>query len=575
MADIDLPVFSFRANWKEPITERLEFLTDVLSASQGAEQRRSLRQTPRRSFEADFLLTGPERTFWDLFINRVGGQEVVAPLYWETISLSVALTATVSARIDFDTTYTGWTYQGGFLAILMGKTALDYEVVQIASVDATGVNLAAPVVRPWPRGTKLIPLRRAVLEQVGDIVHPTAEVATVSVQLRVNGPNPWTPAVDAAPVYAGMPVFLNEPNWVENLGVQMERKLFKLDTDIGLTYQRDSLGRTFLGQAHRWFLPGRQKLAGFRDLIYRNRGRAGAFWLPTFKADFRLMTAAASSATQIEVANTGYGYVGGPSSGREYIAIRHKSGTILRKVLSVVPGATVKTEKLNLDAPLGLALSPGLVRKISFADAARFDSDDFEIVHYGGADQHHEVNATFRTFKNTRTSPTPISYPIAAAVKNSTPCGNFEGIYMYLDVEVFPVPGISNPKNIYYPGNPTAYLNTPIGHSGLFGNHPSARPISRQRLVAPPNPGYTYGGDRLQFYEDPGEGDYQLRLQFGPSSTWINTAGVKTMCRIVYRRWNEDVFSVAHPKAGSHTLGNAEGWFAVRNIWPDDWYFTF
>lgn len=423
MSDIDLPVFSFRANWQEPMSERLAFLTDVLRASEGAEQRRALRQTPRRTFEADFLLVGPERTFWDLFINALGGQEMTAPLYWETVTLAADLTATVSDRIDFDTTFREWEYHAGFLAILMGENATDYEIVEVAAVDAGGVNLTLPVIRPWPKGTKLLPLRRCVLDQVGEVRHPTAGVATVTAQLRVIGANPWTPAADDSPVYLGLPVFLSEPNWVEPLAVNLDREVSLLDLDVGLTYQIDDLGRVLLGQAHRWFLTGREKLAGFRDLVYRHKGRAGSFWLPTFKADFRLVNSPGAGASQIEVEKVNYGYTGGPTSGREYIAIKHTAGTILRKVISTAGGSSSATERLNLDAPLGLALSPGLVRRISFVDTARFDSDEFEITHYAGVDGHHNASALFRTFKNTRTAPAPISLPIPAAIMTDQPCG--------------------------------------------------------------------------------------------------------------------------------------------------------
>lgn len=423
MADIDLPVFSFRANWREPMVERVSFLTDILRAQEGAEQRRELRQTPRRSFDVDLLLVGAERTFWDLFINALGGQEITAPLYWEVVSVPATLTATVSDRIDFDTSFREWPYHEGRLAILMGKTAMDYEVVEIAAVDAGGVDLALPVARSWPKGTKLLPLRRCVLSQVGELSHPSAAVASVTVQLRVVGPNPWTPAADDSPVYLGLPVFLSEPNWVENLSVNYDREVSLLDVDVGLTYQVDDLGRVLLGQAHRWFLPGREKLAGFRDLIYRHRGRAGSFWLPTFKADLKLVSPAAFNQINIEVEDVNFGYTGGPTGGREYIAIRHTGGTIIRKVLSISAGSSPATRRLNLDAQLGLALSPGVVRRISFVDVARFDTDEFDITHFGGVDQHHDASALFRTFKNTRTAPAPISLPISNAIMTDQPCG--------------------------------------------------------------------------------------------------------------------------------------------------------
>lgn len=423
MADIDLPVFSFRPNWRQPMAERLSFLTDVLTAAEGAEQRRSVRQTPRRSFEADFLLSGPERTFFDLFVNKAAGGEIVAPLYWEVVTLAATVTAGVTTRINFDTSYREWAYHEGRLALLIGGSALEYSIVEIASVDAGGVDLVAAPGKTWPKGSKLYPLRRVAMEQVGELGHMTAGIAAVTAELRVVGPNPWDAAVSSYPVYAGLPVFTDAPNWVDDLTVEYGRDLKMLDTNVGLTYQIDPLGRALLGQTHRWFLQGRQKLAGFRDLIYRHRGRAGAFWLPTFKADLRLVASAGSSATQIQVERAGLIYTGCPTSGREYIVIEHATGRIVRRITSVEIGATDEIEKLNLDASLGLALSPGQVRRISFVDTARFDTDDFEIIHHGGVDALHTASAMFRTFKNSRSAPSPVHFPIPTTAMGSSPCG--------------------------------------------------------------------------------------------------------------------------------------------------------
>lgn len=420
MADSDLPVWSFRANWKEGVTERLEWLTDVIRAKEGAEQRRCLRDLPRRTLEADFLLRGPERTFYDLFINRLGGRTIMIPLYWDVQGLTARTVATTTTRLNFDNTYREF---APGLAIIMGKTALDYEVVSISSMDAGGVNLASATTRSWPVGSKLMPLRRGIIDDVGQPEHLAGGVATLSARLQITAPNEWTPPADPAPVYQDRPVFLDEPNWVESLTTSYDRETVRLDTTLGIPYQADPLGRALLGQSHRWFLPGRQKLAGFRDLLYRRKGRVGSFWLPTFKFDLRLVGSPGSAATQIEVENVGYRYTGGPTSGREYIAIKHEGGTILRKVLSVIPGTTSATEKLNLDAPLGLALSPGQVRRISFADVARFDQDDFEIQHHAGIDGLSECNARFRTFKATRSAPQPISFPIPLGIQNGLPCG--------------------------------------------------------------------------------------------------------------------------------------------------------
>lgn len=397
MADINLPVFSFRPNWREGVTERLSWLTDVIRAEEGVEQRRKLRQTPRRYIDADFLLRGPERTFFDLFNNRLGSNEMTVPLYWDQVELSSATVAATTARIEFDNTNREFAVG---LAILMGATALDYEVVSISAVDDTGIDLIDPTVRQWPVGTLLMPLRRAIFEEISDLPHATAGIASASVRFQLTVQNPWTPAADESDVYGRYPIFDAEPNWVENLVMSYDRDIVKLDNDTGLPYQVDVMGRAAIGIAHRWFLNGRESLAGFRDLLYRHRGRAGSFWLPTFKHDLRLVNRLTASDTTIEVEAVGYRYTGGPVSGRELLAVKHDAGTKILRVLDVTAGPTSATEILELDGPVGLDLSREQVRRVSFADIARFDQDDFEIVHHGAIDGLAECNAVFRSFKD-------------------------------------------------------------------------------------------------------------------------------------------------------------------------------
>ena len=438
MSDIDLPVFSFRYNWRESLVERVSFLTNILRAEEGSEQRRALRRTPRRSFDVEILLSGPERAFFDVFMNRLSGLEVTVPLYWDVVAIPAATVAGVTGRIDFDTTYTE--FEPG-LGILMGKTALDYEVVQISAVDAAGIDLSMDTLKTWPKGTKLIPLRRGIIEDIGQPTALTAGMFSAATRLTLTVPNEWTPAVDSSPVYLGLPVFLEEPNWVEPLTTDYTREIVKMDSETGKQYQVDTLSRVTLGQSHRWFLHGRERLASIRDFLYRHRGRAGAFWLPTFKHDLRLYNSPGGGAVQIEVEKIGWGYANGPTSGREYIAITHTGGTILRKVNSVIAGTLPTTERINLDAALGLALSPGSVRRISFVDTARFDQDDFEIVHHGGLDSLHEMNAVFRTFKNSRVAAEPIDYPIAVSAQSDTQCGGPDDDPCYRRDPFVPYPG--------------------------------------------------------------------------------------------------------------------------------------
>lgn len=558
--DSDLPVFSFRPNWREPMVERLSFLTDVLRASKGAEQVRSLRDTPRRSFDADFLLTARERAYWDLFINTLGGQEVAAPLYWEGTTLSVDLPAAGPTRIDFDTTYREWQYHTGLLALLVGQSALDWEVVEIAAVDDAGVDLLAPTVRTWPKGTKLYPLRRCVLDQAGDLDHATAGVANSTAQLRVIGANPWVPAEDTSPTYLGLPVFLEEPNWVEDLSVSFDREVSMLDTGMGRTYQVDGLGRALLGQSHRWFLPGRQRLAAFRDMIYRHKGRAGLFWLPTFKADLKVAAFSTAGSQRIIVENAGYQYTGGPGRGREHIAIKRASGTRYYRIASVEPGETAGTEQLNLPGLqiVGVDLRPADVLRTSFMDTARFDSDDFEITHYGGIDGHHEASTMFRSVKNTRTAPTPVSLPISTAFEDDGACGRIPW-YIRIKVEFtnWLTPMISNVYFINPEDGPILNSSTQTEDTSL--NHRIPRDFDSVEWV---------------WAEQDLPPQVILFTLSGAQPGWTS----QSRFRVSARRYGEEFFTPLVPiddeEYDSFSNSNEEGYFTVRNRLSSRWWFN-
>ncbi|AGF89702.1 hypothetical protein SP099_00290, partial [Salmonella phage FSL SP-099] len=66
------PVFLPLPNWKDGVTERIEWQTDVMISESGAEQRRPIRLHPRRSFEATFLRWEEKRTLLDTTIAGVG-----------------------------------------------------------------------------------------------------------------------------------------------------------------------------------------------------------------------------------------------------------------------------------------------------------------------------------------------------------------------------------------------------------------------------------------------------------------------------------------------------------------------
>nr|WP_253767514.1 hypothetical protein [Pseudomonas aeruginosa] len=67
-----ITAWPFAPDWADGVQESLEWLTELLTSTSGVEQRRSLRLSPRRSFEAEFYAEGRERVLLDLSLAGWG-----------------------------------------------------------------------------------------------------------------------------------------------------------------------------------------------------------------------------------------------------------------------------------------------------------------------------------------------------------------------------------------------------------------------------------------------------------------------------------------------------------------------
>ncbi len=418
-----LPIFSFRPNWADGMSESLVFVSDVLASDTGNEQRRSLRLSPGRSFELSLLLKKEERTFFDLSLNNHGAGEWAVPL-WHDIGRLAAPVVLGADRLDFDTRWRE--FQVGGYALIQGPDAFTFEEVEIADMDDDGLDLVDPLARGWAKGSPVMPLRRGRLdlENENGFSRYTSAVAESNIRFNVIEPNDWTPAADDSAMYAGVPIFNLPPNYSENLDFSFLRNMAVLGNDFGKSFYADRSGRAFAAQGHSWYLKGRQAQAGFRDLIYRNKGRVGSFWLPTFSDDMTLVATAGAVATTFTIRKIGYGLSGGPQPGREYVLIELNNGNVIAgKVVAVLAGLTPENERVQLQAALGTEITPATVRRISFMDRARFDSDQFDLQHHTDTDGLTTVSTAFRTFRGDRDASGAIYVPIPASVMTDEECG--------------------------------------------------------------------------------------------------------------------------------------------------------
>lgn len=414
MAIPNLPAWTIAPNWKSGIVERLEWLTDVLGASNGNEQRRALRLSPRRSFEIVFNPVGQERAFFELSLHRQGGSEWLVPLWHDKGRLSATADEGDSV-IAFDNRWREHT-AGGW-AILVNRDAFNYEIVEIEASDDGGLTLAEPLTKTWRKGSAIYPLRVARLDGESTVGALSARVGETTLLFLLSGENDYEAEIDTGLTYQGRAVIRNEPDRARTLDMNMVRKLYTRDGMFGRRYVADDAGRAFTSQVHNWLVRGREQHHINRKMLYALEGRRQSVWLPTFNDDVIVAREAGVNSMRLDIKKIGLEYLGGIGSGRDKILFRNQ---VVRIVGTEQPLADDE-ERLVLAEPLPSKLSPGASG--SFLDAARMAQENVEITHHTDTDGTSEVTTVFQTFRDDRDPSGVIFNPIPFAIMSSEPCG--------------------------------------------------------------------------------------------------------------------------------------------------------
>jgi len=418
MALPTLPIWTFRPNWKQGITERLEWLTDVLDSNNGTEQRRALRLSPRRSFEMLFNPTGNVRSYFGLFLHRLATEEFMLPVFHDKARLTNA-NGVGSVSLGFDNTYREFV-TGGYAILL--SDPFTYEVVEITDQSEIGL-VVEPTLQAWPAGTAVYPLVQARLSDESAVAALTSRVGQSTLRFQLNQSNEFDEGL-WTDTYEGLPLLSKAPNRRESLDLSFIRRADLQDAELGLSYLADEADRAFTVQMHSWMIRGRQEHAEFRAMLYRLRGRHQAAWLPTFNEDITLARASAAANSYLHVQKIGYAYTGGTVSGRTRILIRNAGANIVRTISGTGAPLAAAEERLNLSAPIGAILPAG--RSGSFLDVCRLDQDGIDIFHATDTDGVSECKAAFRSFLNERIEDEIVAAPLPSGLMNDFVCGEWD-----------------------------------------------------------------------------------------------------------------------------------------------------
>ncbi len=379
-AIVDTPHFLFRRmvlfplfhNWKQSVKEVLEWKTEILSSQGLFEQRRALRQTPRRRYEYEFLAADFDRQRLDTLLLRWGNKYFALPIFSQVQRLSKALSVG-SKSIPCDTSCRD--FGAGKTVMLTDGT--QNELVSITGKTANELELSSATLLAWEEGTLIYPCVAAILSELPTIKRRSDTVSEFSAnffvlekRLKANPP--------LLPTYRGRFVLNILPDESKDLSYG-QRKLRKvLDTVSGIPFFVDVARVSLPIQSWAWLGATRQKLEEILSIIEFLHGRQKSIWLPSFADDITQIQIV-SKQDCLSIKNIDYAELGGPCSGRQDIQLTLPSGKCLYRRIVKAKRVSAEEEQLYFDTPLPADAT--WFSKISWLVLSRIASDTIEINH--------------------------------------------------------------------------------------------------------------------------------------------------------------------------------------------------
>ena len=382
-----MPVWSVLPNWRDGITERVEYLTNEETSESGAIQTRVLREVPRRSFELEFMRAGVRRARMDSFSIGTGREPFLAPLWHEQYRPSSGIAAgqdTISFPTD---TLHMREYRVGDIVIVTMGDPQHYELLTVENIVGDNLVFVSSPVENWSAGCRVAPMRKAVVTDQSSLSNVTDRVGTLRMRFtlveRDTGfGESWG--------YCS-PLWRFPINWANSVNVDYDRNTFEFDNQTGVPYSIDPGDRAIVLTRAQASFVGREATYALRRFLQAAKGRARRFWMPSLTKDLTPTGTISGISFLIERAGLS-DYIKTTQSARKMLGFVFADGspTIYREIVSLQ--ASGESELVTLDLPLP-TLDPSSIERIQFVMPTRFDQDAFELKHL--VDDSGAVTAAF------------------------------------------------------------------------------------------------------------------------------------------------------------------------------------
>lgn len=363
-----------RIDWSTQPEMSIQYLTEVIEAFDGTEQRIALRDTPRMSMSCMYSMTDEQQYQFDNKLATSSGSMIV-PLWPLQCQLSRAVLAG-DASVALET----------INAHVMASDALlisegdESEIVSVESVIDMTVILSTLAKKTFSTNAVVLPTRIAYPadETNATSLMRSFDQHTITYDLDETQTQKPTPVDDFERANA-RPIFPFHPDWSNDITTKYSRLRETHDPLIGVRsrYDRIKGAVKIISQTFRFL--SEQERQRFEDFAELMNGAQGEFYIEGPGQAFELSEDIVMSTYKFKVKSSAYSNFANSSSLAPIVAIKLYNGTTIYKtVLSATSNSngteTITTKEITTD------LKASDIETIVPLYLARFDSDDFRYI---------------------------------------------------------------------------------------------------------------------------------------------------------------------------------------------------
>lgn len=389
-------LWPFPPNWSDPFEVTFDYQTEVITSDSGKEQRRALRQTPRKSFafsalahDGDFRQFVRQMSVWQ-------ARSTIVPEFSSLVRLS-AEAPDGASLLEVDGA-ANWLVPGKLVVLRHQRNWL---LRTVLGVSGNLVSLTTPIDGDWPAATRLYSALSGRLSTQIQTRQHTNMTSVIDVRFSADpGVEPETIVPPATVLYRGREVMTKKPNWANAPTPEFVSKLETLDYGVG---RLDYFIRVLFNDRYQkaeYLSFSRADADEMEAFFRRQMGQAGEFFMPTYTEDLRIKIASPATTSNLRIEGTGTAEDYASDSVYRDLIIFFADGTFLmRHVQSVyqVEDDIGADTIIQVDTPWPITVDPANIRQICWLPLCRLASD--QLTFQWLTDETTQIAMTIKTLE--------------------------------------------------------------------------------------------------------------------------------------------------------------------------------